>query len=127
MCPAAKQSDRSTAVHNSEAEKLAIDCTSQRTTCIEESKLRNKQASRRRNNMVPRVDGSTTRMKSIYLKPMHNMYAPQCMHDTYTMHVHAICMLSYYRFVIVNIMIICMKSLCSEEPAMKSMHALLLV
>ena len=90
MCPAAKQSDRSTAVHNSEAENLAIDCTSQRTTCIEESKLRNKQASRRRNNMVPRVDGSTTRMKK-HLLEAHNMYAPQCMHDTYTMYMPYAC------------------------------------
>ena len=38
---------------------------------------------------VPRVDGSTARMKK-HLLEAHNMYAPQCMHDTYMPCCHII-------------------------------------
>ena len=72
--------------------------------------------------MVPRVDGSTTGMKK-HLLEAHNMYAPQCMHDTYTStcHMHAV-ILSFCNSQHHDYIRICMKSLCSEEPAMKSMH-----
>ena len=122
LSPAAKQS-----VHNSEAEKLAIDCTevteppaSKKSKSCETCKPQDSAAkgavhpsgpkftnawlwkhyklSPRSDcdkwglcvvcqkageiTWVPRVDGSTTRMKK-HLLEAHNMYAPQSMHDTY--------------------------------------------
>ena len=136
LSPAAKQSDRP--VHNSEAEKLAIDCMhrSQRINHLHRTKVRAaKHASLMQDSAakgvvhpsgpkftntwlwkhyklsphfdcdkwglcivcqkageitwLPHVDGSTTRMKK-HLLDAHNMYAPQCMHDTYMPCYHII-------------------------------------